>query len=187
MQLLVTNSPGSYPSSGSNPPPGSYPPGPGFPPPGRGGNPALRASDADRDQVLTQLSAHYQAGRLTTDEFDERSSQALQARTMGDLAGLLTDLPAAPGSGPGPAATAGAGQAPARRRDFGVALAGGVLGVLAVVAVIAFLSRSGHGADGGWGFIVPALIVWRVLAGRHQHRDDHHQHRHDRWQHDDDR
>ncbi len=187
MQFLMTNSPGSYPSSGSNPPPGSYPPGPGFPPPARGGNPALRASDADRDQVLAQLSAHYQSGRLTTDEFDERSSQALQARTMGDLAGLLTDLPAAPAYGPGPAATAGTGQAPAGRRDFGVALAGGVLGVLAVVAVIAWLSRSGHGADGGWGFIIPALIIWRVLVGRHQHRDDHHQHRHDRWQHGGDR
>ena len=111
----MTNSPGSYPSSGSNPPLGSYPPGPGLPPPARGGNPAMRASDADRDQVLTQLSAHYQAGRLTTDEFDERSSQALHARTMGDLAGLLTDLPAAPGYGPGPAATAG----PARLRPGG--------------------------------------------------------------------
>ena len=59
--------------------------------------------------------------------------------------------------------------------------------MLAVVAVIAFLSRSGHGADGGWGFIVPALIIWRVLAGRHQHHDDHHQHRHDHHQHRHDR
>lgn len=86
-------------------------------------NPAIRASDADRDQVLAQLSIHYQAGRLTTDEFDERSSQALAARTMGDLAGLLTDLPAV--AAPGPVDTAGSGQAAVGRRDFGVALAGG--------------------------------------------------------------
>ena len=79
---------------------------------------------------------------------------------MGDLAGLLTPARRA-------RLRAGAGrdrggrEAPAGRREFGIALAGGVLGVLAVVAVIAFLSRSGHGADGGWGFIVPALIIWR--------------------------
>ena len=139
-------------------------------------HPALRASDADRDQVLAQLSAHYQAGRLTTDEFDERSSQALRARTMGDLGGLLTDLPAA--AAPGPVDTAGPGQAPVGRHDFGVALVGGVLAVLVVVGVIALLSHSGHGADGGWGFVVPALIVWRLVV-RRQH--------HDHWQHRDDR
>jgi hypothetical protein len=141
-------------------------------------NPALRASDADRDQVLAQLSVHYQAGRLTTDEFDERSSQALEARTMGDLAGLLTDLPAE--AAPGPVDTAGSGQAAVGRRDFGVALVGGVLAVLAVVGVIALLSHSGHGADGGWGFIVPALIVWRLVVRRQHHPDDHWQHRDDR-------
>ena len=141
-------------------------------------NPAIRASDADRDQVLAQLSVHYQAGRLTTDEFDDRSSQALEARTMGDLAGLLTDLPAA--AAPGPVDTAGSGQAPVGRRDFGVALVGGVLAVLVVVGVIALLSHSGHGADGGWGFIVPALIVWRLVVRRQHHPDD-------RWQHRDDR
>jgi hypothetical protein len=174
MQLAMMTSSGNYP------PFGGYPPGPGFPAPGRGGNPALRASDADRDQVLAQLSVHYQAGRLTTAEFDERSSQALQARTMGDLAGLLTDLPAAAAGGSAPAGTAGPGQAPVGRHDFGVALVGGVLAVLAVVGVIALLSHSGHGADGGWGFIVPALIVWRLVGRRQHHRDDHWEHRDDR-------
>jgi hypothetical protein len=141
-------------------------------------NPALRASDAHRDQVLAQLSVHYQAGRLTTDEFDERSSQALQARIMGDLAGLLTDLPAA--AAPRAVDTAGSGQAPVGRHDFGVALVGGVLAVLVVVGVIALLSHAGHGADGGWGFIVPALIVWRLVVRRQHHRDDRQQHRDDR-------
>ena len=43
----------------------------------------MRASDADRDAVVSDLSAHYQAGRLTADEFSERTGQALAARTPG--------------------------------------------------------------------------------------------------------
>ena len=55
---------------------------------------AMRASDADRDAVLAELSEHFQAGRLTLEEFDERSGLALQARTYGELAELTRDLPA---------------------------------------------------------------------------------------------
>jgi Domain of unknown function (DUF1707) len=55
----------------------------------------MRASDADRDAVLSELSEHFQVGRLTADEFDERAGQALAARTHGELRNLLRDLPAA--------------------------------------------------------------------------------------------
>jgi len=54
---------------------------------------SLRVSDADRDQAIAELSEHYQAGRLTTEEFEDRSGRALQARTTADLADLFTDLP----------------------------------------------------------------------------------------------
>ena len=53
----------------------------------------LRVSDADRDRAISELSEHFQAGRLTTDEFNERSGQALQARTGNELAVLFADLP----------------------------------------------------------------------------------------------
>jgi hypothetical protein len=36
---------------------------------------------------------HYQAGRLTTEELEDRTGRALQARTTADLAALFTDLP----------------------------------------------------------------------------------------------
>jgi hypothetical protein len=55
----------------------------------------FRVSDADRDRAVTELSEAFQAGRLTADEFDERSGQALGARTGKELAVLLADLPAA--------------------------------------------------------------------------------------------
>src|SRR5215472_8327326 len=53
----------------------------------------LRVSDADRDRAIAGLSEHFQAGRLTADELDERTGRALQARTTADLAALFTDLP----------------------------------------------------------------------------------------------
>ena len=55
---------------------------------------ALRASDADRDRAVAELSEAFQAGRITADEFDERSAQALRARTGEELTALLQDLPA---------------------------------------------------------------------------------------------
>ncbi|HTA03748.1 MAG TPA: DUF1707 domain-containing protein [Streptosporangiaceae bacterium] len=53
----------------------------------------LRAGDADRDAILTQLSEHFGAGRLTAEELDERSGRVLSARTMGELDELVSDLP----------------------------------------------------------------------------------------------
>jgi hypothetical protein len=53
----------------------------------------LRVSDAERDLALSELSAALQAGRITADEFDQRSGQALGARTGKELTALLADLP----------------------------------------------------------------------------------------------
>ena len=54
----------------------------------------LRASDAERERVVEALRGHAQAGRLTADELDQRVGAALAAKTRGDLATLLEDLPA---------------------------------------------------------------------------------------------
>jgi hypothetical protein len=53
----------------------------------------MRVSDADRDQALGELSLAFKAGRLTPDELDQRSGQALAARTGDELTALLADLP----------------------------------------------------------------------------------------------
>jgi hypothetical protein len=65
----------------------------------------MRASDADRDQVVSDLSEHFQAGRLTAGELDERTGRALAARTWGKLRELLADLPADRSVRRAPAAT----------------------------------------------------------------------------------
>jgi hypothetical protein len=53
----------------------------------------LRVSDAERDRALAELSEAFQAGRITAGEFDQRSGQALNARTGKELTALLADLP----------------------------------------------------------------------------------------------
>jgi hypothetical protein len=53
----------------------------------------FRVSDADRDHALSALSEAFQVGRITADEFDQRSGQALSSRTGSELAALLADLP----------------------------------------------------------------------------------------------
>ena len=53
----------------------------------------VRIGDAERESAVTALGEHYAAGRLTKEEFDERSGTAWSARTSGDLTPLFTDLP----------------------------------------------------------------------------------------------
>jgi Domain of unknown function (DUF1707)/Cell wall-active antibiotics response 4TMS YvqF len=52
----------------------------------------LRASDFDRDRVLTLLAEAAADGRLTADEHAERVERAHLARTLGQLAVLTLDL-----------------------------------------------------------------------------------------------
>ena len=54
---------------------------------------AMRASDEDRERTAAALSGHYAAGRLTLEEFQERLDRAYAAKTFGELADLMTDLP----------------------------------------------------------------------------------------------
>ncbi len=60
------------------------------------GLPAIRASDAEREQAIALLRDAVVAGRLTLEEFGERVSRAQTARTDRELAPLTADLPARP-------------------------------------------------------------------------------------------
>jgi len=53
----------------------------------------LRVSDVERDKALSELTDAFQAGRIARDEFDERSTQILTARTGQELTAVLADLP----------------------------------------------------------------------------------------------
>jgi hypothetical protein len=53
----------------------------------------IRASDADREHVVEILREAYSAGRLSLDEFDDRTTLAFAAKTWGGLRDLTRDLP----------------------------------------------------------------------------------------------
>ena len=55
---------------------------------------SMRIGDSERDEAVSMLQEHHAAGRLSTEEFDERMGKALEARTASDLVGLFFDLPA---------------------------------------------------------------------------------------------
>jgi Domain of unknown function (DUF1707) len=112
----------------------------------------LRVSDADRDAAVTELSDHFQAGRLDQAEFDDRTGRALRARTERDLDELLTDLPRTPATQAGPQLPA-AGRAPLPRA---------LLPVLVTAAVITAVFVSG--AFGGWHHHWgPGLALWWLI------------------------
>ena len=60
----------------------------------------LRASRADREQVIDVLKVAFVQERLDKEELDDRVAQALAARTYADLGALIADLPALPGKRP---------------------------------------------------------------------------------------
>lgn len=62
----------------------------------RGRNSGVRASDADREEVVASLKRHYAEGRLDTDELTARVESAYGARCLGDLTPLTRDLPEMP-------------------------------------------------------------------------------------------
>jgi Domain of unknown function (DUF1707) len=139
----------------------------------------LRVSDADRDQAVSELSEHYQAGRLTADELEERSGLALRARTGNDLAALLADLP--PRQHYTAPAAAGSGQAPPPAPRF-MPVAGVAIAALIGIAALSFFAA---GSSGGHPFLglVPILVlllIARRLSHRHfRHEHHHHVHRHE--------
>lgn len=60
-------------------------------------SPDTRASDAERERVAEYLREAVAEGRIDMDEFGERLEAAYKARTHGELAPLVSDLPT-PGS-----------------------------------------------------------------------------------------
>ena len=119
----------------------------------------MKASDADRDEVVAALSEHFQAGRLTTEELEDRTGRALSARTLGELDALTTDLPARRQATSAPEAI------PQPRGHAEYAVIAAVLAVLAVVALVFGVRTDHHGLD-IWMVVPIALIIARRLRRR---------------------
>lgn len=117
----------------------------------------MRASDADRDAVVSNLGEHFQAGRLTAADLGERTGRALTARTWGELTELMADLPAVRPAPQIPAASSPADRPlPSSGR-----VAPPILTALTGLVIAAVVLGLAHG---GWGLIwllVPALLIAR--------------------------
>lgn len=136
-------------------------------------NPALRASDADREQVVDRLKTAFSEGRLSQDEYNARMGQAYSARTYGDLGGLTADLPSSVPVTYQPATTSGLAMASLICGLFGCAVPAVILGHIAHRRIRETGQRGAAMATAGlilgWVMIVfvALLIVGAVLVGAH--------------------
>ena len=103
----------------------------------------LRASDADREQVMEVLKVAFAQGRLAQDDFEARIGQAFGSRTYGELADVTAGLTRAQPVRKPARAQAGktATSGPARAREKKAA------------------------AWGAYGIISPALIAAAIIPG----------------------
>lgn len=121
-------------------------------------SPDLLVSDADRSRVADELREHYEAGRLTLDEFQERLDEAHGARTEAQLERVLRQLP----SPKLPSVR------PRDRRWRSLALQYAVVNLIAIL--IWALSDNGiHDFWPKWVFLVTLIMFVRRAFGR-RHR-----------------
>jgi hypothetical protein len=102
----------------------------------------IRASDDDRERTAEQLRQAASQGRITVDELEERLQTAYAARTQGELAPIVADLPAAP--------ERRVGRLPVRRGEGGTGWLVSIMG--------------GHDRQGHWR-IAPHLKVINIMGG----------------------
>lgn len=142
----------------------------------------MLASHADRERAVDVLRAGYGEGRLEKDEFDKRVERAYGARTVGELALLVSDLPLGPVPQPAPFTAVPRTFLPAPRprangKAVGAAVCGllcvptfGFTGIPAVIlghAARAEIERTGEGGDGlaltGLVFGWLSIAAWSIL------------------------
>ena len=113
--------------------------------------PNQRAADADREAISERLRRHHAEGRLDAEEFQERVDRCYQAKTIGELDQLVTDLPPEPTS-------------PGRfhlQRLRMVPLLPIVIAIVAIGAV-----TGGHHGHFGFWLVVPLVLLFRFFVWR---------------------
>ena len=142
-----------------------------------GGRGHLRASHADRENVIGTLKAAYAYGLVTKDEFDERVSRTFAARTYAELALITADIPAGLAAAPPPPTPAPAKASlpvrPKLRPGERAVVATAVLAGLAfVAAVFAGNLAAGLLALGGTGSALVSLflVAAQELSSRRNQR-----------------
>lgn len=139
----------------------------------------MRAADADRQAVADRLRGALDEGRLDLTEYDDRLQRTYQAKTYGELAALLADLPAtapagssrlAPVAGAAAAPAATGGRYPGATSRWLADMWNSYLTVVAICVTIWFFSMaSGDGDAGFWPIWVIGpwglLLAWYTVTG----------------------
>ena len=123
---------------------------------GTGGRGRLRASHADREQVIEVLKAAFVQGRLDRDEFDLRVGRALASRTYADLAALTADITPARLTRDRPLEPAR--ESANKKKKAAAALSCATLAYLGLMAALPPIPD-------GSPFAVPVMVVMFVLFG----------------------
>ena len=114
----------------------------------------LRIGDAERDEAIVLLREHMSAGRITAEEFDERMSAALTAKTRGELTVLFNDLPGRAPGDPYPVHTPAPVQPVNQQRPAKQSRYKSLAVVVAVLVILAMVLRH-------WG--IPLLMMGLLL------------------------
>lgn len=158
------------------------------------GAPAMLASHADRERAVDVLRAGFGEGRLEQPEFEKRVARAYAARTVGELALLVADLPQGPVPQPAPVTPVPRTFLPVSRpQTNGKAVGSAVCGVLCLVsfgltgipavvlghAARSEIRRTGEGGDAlamtglvlgwlstaAWAVLLTLMVVAAAVSG----------------------
>ncbi|WP_425579601.1 DUF1707 and DUF4190 domain-containing protein [Streptomyces coacervatus] len=140
-------------------------------------SPSMLAAHADRERAVDVLRAGYGEGRLEKDEFDRRVARAYAARTVGELALLVADLPQGPvpftRPGPPVPATFLPAPPPTNGKAVGSMICGlltlftaGLTGIPAVILGHSARSEMQRTGERGEGLAMTGLVLgWLSVAG----------------------
>jgi hypothetical protein len=107
---------------------------------------SIRASDKERESVVDVLRDAYTEGRLTLDEFEERTTAAYASKTWDNLRELTGDLPVEPVLGADLPQRRPQAQVPAQH-------------------VLQAPAKSRHsGRERPLGRLLPVVFVWIMIA-----------------------
>jgi uncharacterized protein DUF1707 len=119
----------------------------------------LRASQADREQVIEMLKTAFVEDRLTKGEFDLGVGRALGSRTLAELAAVVFSIPTGP-AGAEPSREAVRAQA---RPPVGTDVKAGVRAIAAIYLIAAILwlvaGLAGDNAAGGAAFFLAFMVT----------------------------
>jgi hypothetical protein len=116
-------------------------------------DPSLRAADTDREATGERLRRHHADGRLDTEELQERIDRCYQAKTVGELEQLVTDLPPEP--------TSEGRLHPGRMRMIPL------VPIVIAIVVISAVSGGHHGHFGLW-LLIPLFFLFRFWLWPHR-------------------